>query len=78
MSNRVQRLTVEEFFHCYCLTKIVQFRGMCSFVPRSPLLRLVSDTPDSNKNWKSRYFFMEGDKWMCHLGDHESMPVDTT
>ena len=78
MSNGARRLTVEEFFHCYRLTDIVQSRGMYSFVPRSPLLRLMSDTLDSNRNWKSRYFFMEGDEWMCHPGDHEYMPIDTT
>ena len=69
---------MEEFFHCHRLTEIVQFKGMYSFVPRSPLLRLVCDTPDSNRNWKSRYSFMEGDEWMCHLGDHEYVPIDTT
>ena len=57
MSNRAPRLTMEEFFHCYYLTEIVQSRGMYSFVPKSLLLRLVCDTPDSSSNWKSRYFF---------------------
>ena len=53
MSNGARRLTVEEFFHYYCSTEIVQFRGIYSFVPKSPMLRLVCDTPDFNKNWKS-------------------------
>ena len=78
MSDEACRLTVEEFFHYYCPTKIVQSKGMYSFVPRSPLLRLVCDTPDSNKNWKSHYCFMEGDEWMCHPSDHEYMLVDKT
>ena len=78
MSDGVKRLTVEEFFHCYRPAKIAQSKGMYSFVPRSPLLRLVCETLDSNKNWKSRYFFMEGDEWMCHPGDNEYMPIDTT
>ena len=47
---------MEEFFHCYYPDEITQSKGMYSFVPRSPLLRLVCDTPDSNRNWKSRYF----------------------
>ena len=51
---------------------------MYSFVPKSPLLRLVCETPDSNRNWKSRYFFMEGDEWMCRPDDNEFMPVNTT
>ena len=51
---------------------------MYNFVPKSPLLRLVCETPDSNRNWKSRYFFMEGDGQMCRPGDNEFMPFDNT
>ena len=76
MTNEARRLTVKEFFHCYRLAKIAQSKGMYSFVPRSPLLRLECETPDSNRNWKSQYFFMEGDEWMCHPGDTDRMPVD--
>ena len=47
-------------------------------MPRSPLLKLMSDTLDSNRNWKSCYFFIEGDEWICHPGDQEYMPVDKT
>ena len=78
MSNGARRLMLEEFFHCYHPTEIVQSKGMYSFVPKSPLLRLVCDTPDSNRNWKSRCFFIKGDKWMCHPGDQEFMPVNKT
>jgi len=52
------RITMEEFFHCYRPSEITQSRGMYTFVPRSLLLRLVSDTPNSNRNWKSHYFFI--------------------
>ena len=45
MSDGARRLTVEEFFHCYHPTEIVKSKGVYSFVPRSPLLRLVCDTP---------------------------------
>ena len=51
------RLMVEEFFHYYRSTEITQSKGMYSFVPKSSLLRLMSDTPDFNRNWKSRYLF---------------------
>ena len=69
---------MKEFFHCYRPDEIVQSKGMYSFVHKSPLLRLVCGTLDSNRNWKSRYFFMEGDEWMCHPNDTDRMPVDTT
>ena len=78
MSNGAKRLTVREFLHCYRLDEISQSKGMYSFMPRSPLLRLVCETPDSNRDWKSRYFFMEGDEWMCRPGDNDFMPIDTT
>ena len=51
-------MTVEEFFHYYCPLEITQSRGMYNFLPRKPALRLVCDTPISNGNWKSQYFFI--------------------
>ena len=78
MTNDARSLTVREFLHCYHPDEINKSRGMYSFVPRSLLLKVIYETPDSNKNWKSRYFFLEGDDWMCCLGDTEHMPVDTT
>ena len=72
------RMTVEDFFHRYLPSKITQSKGMYSFMPRSPLLRLVCDTPDSNRNWKGRYFFLQGDEWMCHPSEQEYMLVDKT
>mgnify|MGYP006972287464 FL=1 len=78
MSNGTRRLTMREFLHCYHLEEIDKSRGMYSFVPRSPLLKVIFETPDSNRDWKSRYFFLEGDGWMCRSGDTKHMPVDTT
>ena len=69
---------MKEFLHYYHPDEIAQSKGMYSFVPRSPLLRLVCETLDSNRNWKSQYFFMEGDKWMCCPADTKHMPVDKT
>ena len=60
---------VEEFFHCYYPSEITQSRGMYSFLLRKLVLRLVCDTHNSNKNWKSQYFFIQGDDWMCHPDD---------
>ena len=78
MSNGARRLTMQEFLHCYRSDEIDKSRGIYSFFPRSPLLKVIFETPNSNKDWKSRYFFLEGNKWMCRLGDMEHMPVDTT
>ena len=78
MTDVAKRLTVREFLHCYHPDEIDRSKGMYSFVPRSPLLKVIYDMPDSNRDWKSRYFFLEGDGWMCHPRDTEHMPVDTT
>ena len=78
MTNSARSLTVREFLHCYRPDKIDKSRGMYSFVPRSPLLKVIYETPTSNRDWKSHYFFLEGDDRMCHPGDTEHMPVDTT
>ena len=78
MTNGAKSLMVREFLHCYHPDEIDKSRGMYSFVPKSLLLKFIYETLDSNRNWKSRYFFLEGDDWMCCLGDTEHMPVDTT
>lgn len=53
LSKGNRRLTMEKFFHCYRLSEIVKSRGIYSFLPRKPMLRLVYETPDSNWNWKN-------------------------
>ena len=62
MSNGARRLTVREFLHCYPLDEIDKSRGIYSFAPRSLLLKVIFETPDSNRDWKSCYFFLEGDE----------------
>ena len=78
MSNGARSLAVWEFLHCYRLDKIDKSKGMYSFVPRKFVLKVIYETPDSNRNWKSRYFFLNGDGWICHLGETDYMPVDRT
>ena len=78
MTDGAKRLTVREFLHCYRLDEINRSRGMYSFASKSPLLKVIFETPDSNRDWKSRYFFLEGDGWMGRPGEMEYMPVDTT
>ena len=45
-----RQLIVEEFFHCYRPSEIVKSKGIHSFLPRKSSLRLVYETPDSNRN----------------------------
>ena len=78
MTDGARRLTVREFLHCYHPDEIDRSRGIYSFASRSLLLKVIFETPDSNRDWKSRYSFLEGDGWMSHLGEKEYMPVDTT
>ena len=78
MTDGARSITVRKFPHCYRPNEIDKSRGVYSFIPRSLLLKVIYETPNSNKDWKSLYFFLEGDGWMCRLGDTEHMPVDTT
>ena len=64
MTDGARRLTVREFLHYYRPDEIDRSRGMYSFASRSPLLKVIFETPDSNRDWKSRYFFLEGDEWI--------------
>ena len=78
MSNGARSLTVQEFLHCYRPNEIDKSKGMYSFVPRKSVLKVIYKTPNSNRDWKSRYFFLEGDSWMCYPGETNHMPVDKT
>ena len=61
MSNGGRSLTVWEFLHCYRSDEIDKSKGMYSFVPRKSVLKVIYKIPYSNRDWKSRYFFLEGD-----------------
>ena len=78
MSNDARSLTVREFLHCYCPNEIDKSKGMYSFVPRKSVLKVIYETPDFNRDWKSCYFFLEGNDGMCHPGEMDYMPVDKT
>ena len=78
MSDSARSLTVQEFLHCYRTDEIDKSKGMYSFVPRKSVLKVIYETPDSNRDWKSCYFFLEGDGWMCHPGETDFMLVDKT
>lgn len=49
-------------------------RFIYHFLARKPSLSLVLDMPDSNKNWKNRYFFIQGTEWVCRPEVWTSIP----
>ena len=57
LSGGNRQLTLDEFFYCYRPHHIASSKGTYHFIVRENDLKLVSDMPDSNGNWKSRYFF---------------------
>ena len=75
LSKGSRRLTLEEFFDCYHSSEIVKSQGIYSFLARKPSLMIVYETPDSNRNWKNRYFFVQGDNWVCHPDERQDMPI---
>ena len=50
MTDGARRLTVREFLHCYHPDEIDRSRGIYSFASRSPLLKVIFETSDSNRD----------------------------
>ena len=74
LSGGNRQLTIDEFFWCYRPQHIVSSQGIYHFVVRKKGLKLVSDMPDSNRNWKGRYFFVKGTNWVCCQEEWKTMP----
>ena len=74
LSGGNRQLTLDEFFYCYRPHHIASSKGTYHFTVREKDLKLVSDMPDSNRNWKSRYFFVEGTDWVCRQEEWVTMP----
>ena len=56
------------------LLQTPSFKGTYHFTIREKVLRLVYDMPDSNRNWKGRYFFVKGTDWVYRQEEWEMMP----
>ena len=50
MSNGARMLTVREFLHCYRPEEIDKSRGMYSFIPKKSVLKVIFETPNSNRD----------------------------
>ena len=53
------QFSLDEFFYCYRPQHIVFSKRTYHFTAWEKGLKLVSDMPNSNRNWKSRYFFLK-------------------
>ena len=60
VSSENCQLSLDEFFWCYKPQHIVSPQGIYHFATWEKALRLVSNMPDSNRNWKGKYFFVKG------------------
>ena len=69
-----RQLTMDEFFYYYRPYHIASSKGTYHFSIREKDLKLVFDMPNSNRNWKSRYFFVEGTDWVCREEEWATMP----
>ena len=74
LSGGIRQLTLDEFFYCYRPHHISSSKGTYHFVVREKDLKLVSDMPNSNRNWKSRFFFVEGTDWVCREEEWATIP----
>ena len=74
MSGENRQLMLDEFFYRYGPHHIASSKGTYQFSVREKDLKLVSDMLDSNRNWKSRFFFVEGTDWVCREEEWATMP----
>ena len=68
------QLTLDKFFYYYRPHHISSSKGTYHFSVREKDLKLVFDMPDSNRNWMSRFFFVEGTDWVCREEEWATMP----
>ena len=74
LNGQNRQLMLDEFFWCYRPQHIISSQGIYHFATRKKALRLVLDMPDSNKNWKGKYFFVKGMDQVCRLEEWDTMP----
>ena len=74
LSRGNRQLTQDEFFWCYRPQHISSSKGIYHFATSKKTLRLVFNMPDSNRNWKGRYFFVQWTDWVCHREKWATMP----
>ena len=53
-------LTVDEFLYCYKPSKINQSLGFYQFIARGKDYRLIKSLVTSDRNWKTKFFFVSG------------------
>ena len=68
------QLSLDEFFYCYRPQHIVSSQRIYHFTAWKKDLRLMFDMPDSNRSWKSRYFFIQETDWVCNPKEWVTMP----
>ena len=74
LSGGNRQLTLDEFFYCYRPHHITSSKGAYQFSIKENNIKLVSDMPDSNRKWKSGYFFVERTDWVCREDEWPTMP----
>ena len=63
---------LKEFFYYYKPQEIPRSKGFYNFMCHRAALRLIFDIPDSNRQWKARFFFMRGVNWESRLNEWDS------
>ena len=53
-------LTVDEFLYCYKPSEINQSLGFYQFIARGKDYRLIKSLVTSDRNWKTKFFFVSG------------------
>ena len=59
-------LTMDEFLYCYKPSEINQSLGFYQFIAKGNDCRLIKSLVTSDRNWKTKFFFISG-FWSGHL-----------
>lgn len=65
MSGGHRGFSLDKFLYCYKPQQIFASQEFYNFMRYKASLELVYDMPDSNHNWKNKYFFVQGSNWVC-------------
>ena len=70
---------MNEFLYCYKPIRVPKVKGMYNFKCKKEKRKLVTKVPSSNKDWKRKFFFVNGSNWACSPKEVGGMqPVDCT
>lgn len=78
MSEGQETLSLNEFLYCHKPVRVPKVKRMYYFKCRKEERKLVTEFPSFNRDWKRKFFFVNGSKWVCSPEEVGGMqPIDS-